>query len=214
MTQPVILREKALSQHFDRISTIARKATGRRELQFADERAGHRVIAGLRGSTCEKAHSPKRGTRWVAPIVPIEDQLQAWLELEEIWEDRPTDPTANEFSFHSLGIGVYFGKRHSTDKVRMFRTEWVQPHDALIPGRFPASHHAAQPHWHFDAPANHDLSRIHFPSAAPWWKAPRESLHVHAPRNIRDIERWAEKSLDYVRAELRARTRRRSRRIS
>jgi len=212
VTQPVTLRERSLRQHFDRISTIARKATGRRELQFADERAGHRVIAGLLGRTCEKAHSPKRGSRWVAPIVPIEDQFLAWLELEEVWEDSPTNPTTNEFSFHSLGIGVYFGKRHSTDKVRMFRAEWVQPGGALTSDKVPAYDRAAQPHWHFDAPASHDLSRIHFPSAAPWWKAQGESLHVHFPRNIREIERWAEKSLDYVRAELNARTRRKSKR--
>ena len=47
------------------------------------------------------------------------------------------------------------------------------------------------------------LSRIHFPSAAAWWKEEPANLHAHSPACEREIEVWTEKTLRYVLRELR-----------
>lgn len=46
------------------------------------------------------------------------------------------------------------------------------------------------------------LSRVHFASAAAWWKAPPHNEHVHAPSNVVDIQNWVRHSLDYIKLEL------------
>ena len=47
-----------------------------------------------------------------------------------------------------------------------------------------------------------ELSRIHFPSAAPWWKGPAMDSHVHSPESETEIQVWVEKTLGYVVREL------------
>ena len=46
------------------------------------------------------------------------------------------------------------------------------------------------------------LSRIHFASAAAWWKASPHDEHVHGPANLTDIENWVRGSLDYIKVEM------------
>ncbi|MDE0042564.1 MAG: hypothetical protein OXT74_11055 [Candidatus Poribacteria bacterium] len=46
------------------------------------------------------------------------------------------------------------------------------------------------------------LSRIHFASAAAWWKSPPHDEHVHGPADLVDIENWVRHSLDYIKVEL------------
>ena len=46
------------------------------------------------------------------------------------------------------------------------------------------------------------LSRIHFASAAAWWKSPPHDGHVHSPKNLEDVENWMRHSLDYIKLEL------------
>lgn len=46
------------------------------------------------------------------------------------------------------------------------------------------------------------LSRMHFASAAAWWKSPPHDEHVHGPANFGDIENWVRHSLDYIELEL------------
>ena len=46
------------------------------------------------------------------------------------------------------------------------------------------------------------LSRIHFASAAAWWKSAPHDEHAHGPANLADVENWVRRSLDYVRLEL------------
>jgi hypothetical protein len=46
------------------------------------------------------------------------------------------------------------------------------------------------------------LSRIHFASAAPWWKLPPHNDHAHGPESLVDVQRWAQGSLQYVTTEL------------
>ncbi len=46
------------------------------------------------------------------------------------------------------------------------------------------------------------LSRIHFASAAAWWKSAPHDEHAHGPTNLADVENWVRRSLGYVRLEL------------
>ena len=46
------------------------------------------------------------------------------------------------------------------------------------------------------------MGRIHFPSAATWWKEPPRNLHVHSPGSPKEIEVWVERTLHYVVREL------------
>ena len=46
------------------------------------------------------------------------------------------------------------------------------------------------------------LSRIHFASAAAWWKSPPHGKHVHGPTDLVDIENWMKHSLEYIKLEL------------
>ena len=46
------------------------------------------------------------------------------------------------------------------------------------------------------------LSRIHFASAAAWWKSPPHHKHAHGPASVADIENWMRQSLDYIKLEL------------
>ena len=42
------------------------------------------------------------------------------------------------------------------------------------------------------------ISRIHFASAAAWWKSPPHGDHVHGPTNLSDIQNWVQHSLNYI----------------
>ncbi|MCH9019034.1 MAG: hypothetical protein IIA73_01520 [Proteobacteria bacterium] len=46
------------------------------------------------------------------------------------------------------------------------------------------------------------LSRIHFASAAAWWKSAPHDEHAHSPADLADVENWVRRSLDYVSLEL------------
>ena len=46
------------------------------------------------------------------------------------------------------------------------------------------------------------VSRIHFASAAAWWKVPPNRNHVHNPSDLSDIENWMRHSLEYIKLEL------------
>ena len=46
------------------------------------------------------------------------------------------------------------------------------------------------------------LSRIHFPSAATWWKGPTMDSHIHSPASETEIQVWVAKTLEYVVREL------------
>jgi hypothetical protein len=46
------------------------------------------------------------------------------------------------------------------------------------------------------------LSRIHFASAAAWWKLAPHNNHAHGPSSVADVECWVRKSLGYLNTEL------------
>ena len=46
------------------------------------------------------------------------------------------------------------------------------------------------------------LSRIHFASAAPWWKPAPQGDHAHAPANVQQAQQWVSRTLTYVKEEL------------
>jgi hypothetical protein len=47
-----------------------------------------------------------------------------------------------------------------------------------------------------------ELSRVHFASAAAWWKSPPENAHVHAPSSVREIQAWVHETVAYIHREL------------
>lgn len=47
-----------------------------------------------------------------------------------------------------------------------------------------------------------ELSRLHFASAAAWWKAAPNGGHAHIPGSVRDIQTWVRETLSYVVSEL------------
>lgn len=47
-----------------------------------------------------------------------------------------------------------------------------------------------------------DFSRMHFASAASWWKNAPENRHVHFPEEVRDIEAWVQRTIEYSVGEL------------
>jgi hypothetical protein len=53
-----------------------------------------------------------------------------------------------------------------------------------------------------DMVTHQKLSRMHFASAAAWWKSAPHDEHAHGPTNIADVENWVRRSLAYVRGEL------------
>ncbi len=47
-----------------------------------------------------------------------------------------------------------------------------------------------------------ELSRIHFASAAAWWKTAPDDAHAHAPASPTDIETWVQETVQYTLREL------------
>ncbi|MDE2781321.1 MAG: hypothetical protein OXK77_00040 [Gemmatimonadota bacterium] len=47
-----------------------------------------------------------------------------------------------------------------------------------------------------------ELSRMHFPSAAAWWKGTAMDSHVHSPGSVTEIQIWVDRTLKYVVREL------------
>ena len=46
------------------------------------------------------------------------------------------------------------------------------------------------------------VSRIHFASAAAWWKSSPHGEHAHGPADLADIECWIRHSVEYIKSEL------------
>lgn len=47
-----------------------------------------------------------------------------------------------------------------------------------------------------------DFSRVHFASAASWWKNAPENRHAHFPKEVSDIETWVQRTIEYSVGEL------------
>jgi hypothetical protein len=52
-----------------------------------------------------------------------------------------------------------------------------------------------------DLVSRQELSRVHFASAAAWWKAPPHCDHAHSPERVRDLQVWLHQSLSYLSSE-------------
>jgi len=53
-----------------------------------------------------------------------------------------------------------------------------------------------------DLVSQQQLNRIHFASAAAWWKTPPHSDHAHSPKSVKDLKIWLRQSLSYLSTEL------------
>ena len=159
MTAPLEIGQSALKGHFERISRIVRRATATHELRLDADADSSPVVAGLSGRHCEFIYSRSRKRRAVVPLLPLKDDLFAWLSLEEKWEEQSPKNRERQFSFWSVAVGIYFGCHYVTDKPRMFRAEWCGPRKLRDGSHAFPSPNAAQPHWHFDG-LGHFASRL------------------------------------------------------
>lgn len=53
-----------------------------------------------------------------------------------------------------------------------------------------------------DLVSHQQISRIHFASAAAWWKAPPHCGHAHSPKRVKDLQVWLSHSISYLHSEL------------
>lgn len=53
-----------------------------------------------------------------------------------------------------------------------------------------------------DAVSGQKFSKMHFASAAAWWKPMPHDEHAHGPANLTDVESWVQHAVDYVKLEL------------
>ena len=50
--------------------------------------------------------------------------------------------------------------------------------------------------------ARNRFSRLHFASAAAWWRPAPDNVHVHAPASVQELESWLRATVDYTLGEL------------
>jgi len=50
--------------------------------------------------------------------------------------------------------------------------------------------------------SGYDLSRMHFASAAAWWKKQPDSTHAHTPASTSEVRSWMGSALKYISSEL------------
>lgn len=53
-----------------------------------------------------------------------------------------------------------------------------------------------------DLVSRQQLSRMHFPSAAAWWRSEPNDRHAHCPSKTVEVEGWLRRTICYVSAEL------------
>ncbi|MEP4164129.1 hypothetical protein [Maricaulis sp.] len=53
-----------------------------------------------------------------------------------------------------------------------------------------------------DLVSHQQLSRIHFASAAAWWKASPNCDHAHSPDRVKDLQVWLRQTISYLSSEL------------
>jgi len=53
-----------------------------------------------------------------------------------------------------------------------------------------------------DVVTNQKLSRIHFASAAAWWKSSPNNQHAHGPATTKELRIWLQQTLSYISVEL------------
>ena len=53
-----------------------------------------------------------------------------------------------------------------------------------------------------DLVAMKKISRLHFASAAAWWKRAEEGSHIHVPESVKDVQAWARETMRYLVGEL------------
>jgi hypothetical protein len=244
--EPLINVQDKLQMHFQRIAEILRANVDMSvHAQMNVEWALTPLVAGLVGEGCEYIERNRGLGVPVAPMVPLQQGLWAWLGYQEEWDEERPNRNIRRFSFRSASMTIHFGLRGDLFKPQMFRAEWAGW--ARWDGSdysFQASD-AAHPHWQFDALdslldddvaeraailrdlllkgvetpvrdfrpqmagteirdviTTQKLSRIHFASAAAWWKLPPLNGHAHCPSDATDVETWLRYCLAYLKPEL------------
>lgn len=85
---------------------------------------------------------------------------------------------------------------HAASDLNELRSGTANGGTSIFVGQAPDTQEAV------DVVRKRELSRIHFPSVAPWWRKAPHNEHAHAPTSGRDIQTWTEETLRYIVDEL------------
>jgi hypothetical protein len=136
-----------LDQRWCKIGDILNSGMDRRASDIhvdADYQAGG-VWTGLRGAGVERIDR-NRGTASVARLLPLPDDLSAWLGYQEIWDLDG----GRTFAFRQAGLTVHVGEVGDPLKPQLFRLEWPGLSDWDRSGVGFQSPGAGHPHWQID----------------------------------------------------------------
>lgn len=138
-----------LDQRWANVDEILATSMGHRPREIAvdaDYQAGG-VWTGLRGVSVERIDR-NRGRATVAPLLPLPDNLYAWLGYQEVW-DLETGP--RPYAFRQVSLTVHVGEPGDPLKPQMLRLEWPGLRDWDRSGVGFQSRGAGHPHWQIDA---------------------------------------------------------------
>src|SRR3954454_2003862 len=124
MTEPLIVTQSQLENHFGRLGEILAGVLSINVRMEVDWSLAP-IAAGLVGNRCE--FIPRnRGLRVpVAPLLHLRQGLWAWLGYREEWDHERANRDIRRYSFRSAGMTIYFGEKNDAFKPQMFRAKWA-----------------------------------------------------------------------------------------
>lgn len=136
-----------LDQRWAKIGTILNSGMDRsaREIHVDPDYQAGGVWTGLRGRGVERIDR-NHGTASVARLLPLPDDLFAWLDYKEIWDLEG----GRTFVFRQAGLTVHVGEVGDPVKPQLFRLEWPGLRDWDRSGIGFQSSGAGHPHWQID----------------------------------------------------------------
>lgn len=127
------------------------------ELTRAAQRASRRIMidpdyqtngvwTGLRGADVERIDR-NRGSATAFPLVPLPDNLSAWLGYQEVWD---LESGRLPYVFRHASLTVHVGEMGDSVKLQLLRLEWPGLRDWDRRGVSFQSPGAGHPHWQLD----------------------------------------------------------------
>ena len=232
MSSSFTISYSKLQNHFQKTGKILSDAVDNaNELQIGTTPTPSKLIGNLQGSGCEPISRNSGPDVFVAPMLRFRQELWVWLGYHEEWFKKKRAQYSFSSVGISIYFGFQcdnFKPQMFRAEWDGSSEHNAQPHwhfDALDSVSDDESFQRAEelrqlllenksktePDEFVPQVENEDvrnlmtaqkLSGIHFASAAPWWKSPPNDQHVHRPGSLEDIEKWVQKSLNYIKGEL------------
>ena len=232
MPYPLTFSRSKLDNHFQKTGKILTDAVDNaNQLQIETTPTPFKLIGNLQGSGCEPISRNSGPDVFVAPMLRFRLEFWVWLGYHEEWIKERRDRYSFSSVGISIYYGFQcdnFKPQMFRAEWDDSAEHNAQPHwhfDALDSVSDDDSSQRAEelrqlllenksktepdefvPQVEKEDVRNlvtaQKLSGIHFASAAPWWKSPPNDKHVHRPSSLGDIEKWVQKSLNYIKGEL------------